>query len=159
LVRRLAGVAGDHLELGERQVELLRRDLRQRREDALAELDLAGEHRRGAVGIDAKPGIEPAVGLQAARQSWWPGLRLRQDLDWRKRKGQHDAAHAFGKAAARQGRSVHDQVLPSSLAARSTAPMMRLWVPQRQRLPASAVRTSASLAPGLRSSSSLADMI
>ena len=30
----------------ERQVELLGRDLRERREDALAELDLAGEHRR-----------------------------------------------------------------------------------------------------------------
>ena len=41
---------------------------RERGEDALPELDLAGEHGRRAVGIDADPGIEPAVGLQAAGQ-------------------------------------------------------------------------------------------
>ena len=52
----------------ERQIELLGRDLGERRHDALAELDLAGEHGRGAVRIDADPGVEHAVGLQAARQ-------------------------------------------------------------------------------------------
>ena len=45
----------------ERQVELLGRDLRERGEDALPEFDLAGEHGRGAVGVDAQPGVEHAV--------------------------------------------------------------------------------------------------
>ena len=48
--------------------ELFRRDLRQRGEDALAELDLAGEDGGGAVGIDAQPGIEHAVARKAAGQ-------------------------------------------------------------------------------------------
>ena len=51
-----------------RQVELFRRDLRQRRDDALAELDLAGEDRRVAVGVDADPGVEHAVVIEAAGQ-------------------------------------------------------------------------------------------
>ena len=46
LVRRLAGVAGDHLDARERQIELLGRDLGERGEDPLPELDLAGEDGR-----------------------------------------------------------------------------------------------------------------
>ncbi len=58
----------------ERHIELLGRDLRERGHDALAELDLAGEHGDRAVGVDADPGIEHAVGLRgcraAAPRSW-----------------------------------------------------------------------------------------
>ena len=50
LIRGLAGIAGNHLEARERQIELLGRDLRERGEDALPQLDLAGEDGRGAVG-------------------------------------------------------------------------------------------------------------
>ena len=65
---RAAGVAGDHVDARERQIELLGGDLRERGQDALPELDLAGEHGGVAVGVDAQPGIEHAVGLQAAGQ-------------------------------------------------------------------------------------------
>ena len=51
-----------------RQIELLSRDLGERREDALTEFDLTGEDGGGAVGIDANPAVELAVGLQAAGQ-------------------------------------------------------------------------------------------
>ena len=61
--------------------------------------------------------------------------------------------------AARQPRSVHGQMLPFCCAARSTARMIRLWVPHRQRLSASAARTSASWGCGLRLSRSAAAMI
>ena len=68
LVRRLLGVAGNHLHPAQRQVEFLRRDLRQRRHDALAELDLAGADSGVAVGADANPGVEQAVVVEAAGQ-------------------------------------------------------------------------------------------
>jgi len=64
LVRRLPGVAGDHLDAGQRQIELFGRDLRERGDDALPQLHLAGENGRGAVGIDADPPVEPAIVLQ-----------------------------------------------------------------------------------------------
>ena len=66
LVRRLTGIAGDHLDAGQRQIELFGCDLRERGEDALPQLDLAGEDGRGAVGIDADPTVEPAIVLQTA---------------------------------------------------------------------------------------------
>jgi len=42
--------------------------LRERGEDTLAELHLAGEHGRGAIRIDAQPRIEHAVAIEATRQ-------------------------------------------------------------------------------------------
>ena len=140
----------------ERQVEFLGRDLGERGQDTLAELDLAGEDGRGAVGVDADPAVELAVVLQAARQ---PGRLLRESELRIEREGDHDRAEPGGELTSIDGGSVHGQVLPLAWAARSTARMMRLWVPQRQRLPSSAARTSCSLGRGLRSSSSFADMI
>ena len=67
-VRRLAGVARDHLELGDRQIEFFGGDLRERGQDALPEFDLAGEHGRCVVWIDAEPRIQEAVAVEAARQ-------------------------------------------------------------------------------------------
>ena len=46
-----------------------------------------------------------------------------------------------------------------SLEARSIARTIRLWLPQRQRLPASASRICASVGFGFLSSNALADMI
>jgi hypothetical protein len=94
LVRRLLGVAGDPVKAREWQLELLRRDLRERRRHALAELDLAGAHRGSAVGMDADPGVQHPVLRQTARQR----RRLlgeRGDVETReKREGDHDAAEA-----------------------------------------------------------------
>src|SRR6266404_575351 len=88
LVRGPAGVAGDHVDAPERQIELLGRDLGERRQDTLPELDLAGGHGRAAVRVDADPGIEHAVGLQAARK-----CRLLGERDFRvERKGDHEGA-------------------------------------------------------------------
>ena len=88
---RPAGVAGDHLDAVERQVELLGRDLGERGQDALAELDLAGEDGRGAVGVDADPAVELAVVLQAAGQ---PRRLLRERALRIEREGDHDARRA-----------------------------------------------------------------
>ncbi len=155
-VRRPAGVAGHHRDLVQRQIELFGRDLAQRRENALAEFDLAGVHGRGAVRIDADPGIEHPVGLQAAgerrRLLGENAMRIERERD-------DDGAEACGELAAIESGTVHGQVLPLACAARKTARTMRLCVPQRQRLPASPARTSCSVGFGLRSSNSFADMI
>src|SRR5262249_6777580 len=67
-VWRAAGISRNHGHMRERHVELLGGDLGERRDDALAELDLAGEDSDPAVGADAQPGIEHPVGFEAARQ-------------------------------------------------------------------------------------------
>ena len=108
----------------ERQVELFGGDLRERGQDALAELDLAGEYRGGAVGVDAEPRIEHAVGVQAAgqrRRGAW-----REQLGRIEREGEHDAAQPLRKSTALRHGSVHGQVLPISRPARITAPTIRL---------------------------------
>jgi len=80
----------------ERQIELLGRDLGERRHDALPELDLAGEHGRAAVRIDADPGVEHPVGLQAARKR-----RLLGERDFRvEREGDHQGAEPGREVAA-----------------------------------------------------------
>jgi hypothetical protein len=65
-VWRARGVAGNHLDAGSRQVELLGGDLLQRGEDALPQLDLAGDRGR-AVGVDAQPGVEHAIVGEASQ--------------------------------------------------------------------------------------------
>jgi hypothetical protein len=93
-VRRPFGVARNHLHPLKRQIELLRRDLRQCRHDALAELDLAGADRGVAVAADANPGIEQAVVIEAAGKPCWllrSGL-LREREPRSQREGEGDAA-------------------------------------------------------------------
>src|SRR5262245_46489009 len=154
LVRSAAGVARDHLDPRQRQIELFRRDLRERGEDALPQFHLARENGGAALGIDADPSIEPAVVLQASGESLLSARKLRME-----RERNDDGTESGGKFPTIESGAVHVRVLPRACAARSTARTMRLWVPQRQRLPASAARTSCSLGRGLRSSSSFADMI
>ena len=154
LVRRLAGVAGDHPDASERQIDLLGGDLREGGENALPQFDFSREDGRGAVGVDANPAVELAIVLQAPGQPF-----LTEGKIGIERERHHERTKPAGETASRESGSVHRQVLPLAWAARSTARMIRLWVPQRQRLPASAARTSGSLGRGLRSSSSFADMI
>ena len=68
LVGTGGGVARQHGDTIERQVEFLGRDLADRRHDALAHLDLAGGDARGAVGQKADPTIQPRIVDQALRQ-------------------------------------------------------------------------------------------
>ena len=46
------GIAGDYCNVRQRQIEFFGRDLRERGENALTELNLAGEDRGGPVGVD-----------------------------------------------------------------------------------------------------------
>ena len=89
LVRRLAGIAGNHRDAGERQIELLGRDLRERGENALPQLDLAGEDGGGAVGVDADPAVELAIVLQTAGKPFLPngGHRIEREGDDDARQG------------------------------------------------------------------------
>ena len=95
-VRRPLGVARNHLHPAERQVEFLRRDLRQCSHDALAEFDLAGTDSGVAVGADANPGVEHAVVAEAAGE---PCGLLRESEPRSKREGERDAAEPGGEVA------------------------------------------------------------
>ena len=68
LVRRAARVAGDDGQLVQRHAELFGRDLRDRGDDALPQLDLAAEHGNGFVRFEAHPLLQARIGLEAERQ-------------------------------------------------------------------------------------------
>ena len=127
-----------HAHAGEIDVELVGDDLGDGREDALADLDLAGRDLDDAVSPKAQPLRQPPVALQAA------GERARARVEDVKPKARPGAPGA------------HDGV--PSLAARSTARTMRLCAPQRHRLRSSAARTSASLGVGLRRNNAAAEI-
>ena len=147
LVRRTRGVAVDDVDPLEVDVELVGGDLGQCGADALAQLDLAGEDRHGAVGIDPQPGVETAVAVEAARQRRGFSAHAARS----EREGDHEAAGCEELAARRP----HGRI---SAAAFCTARTMRLCEAQRQRWPLRAARTSRSLGFGLRSSRALAAM-
>ena len=69
LRRALACVAGDDAHALRRDVELLGGDLRQRREDTLADLHLAGGDADTPAGLEADPAIEARIVGEALRQS------------------------------------------------------------------------------------------
>src|SRR5581483_10013005 len=111
-------------------------DLLERGEDALPELDLTGADGCVAIGVEAQPRVEHPIAVEAARQ---PKSVLRQREPRRETERENEAAGGGSEIA--PGQSVH-HVLPFASAARSTARMMRLCVPQRQRLPSRAARTT-----------------
>ena len=117
-------------------VELVGHDLGDGREDALADLDLAGEHLHDPIGAQPQPLRQPPIGLQAA--------------------GQRHRVALIDDVIAETGTRAH--AAAPSLAARSTARTMRLCAPQRHRLRSSAPRTSASLGSGLRCRSAAAEI-
>src|SRR5262249_61332323 len=86
----------------ERQLQFLGRDLGQRGDDALPQLDLACEDRRAAVGTDSDPGIELAVVLQAAGQPLLCKGELRVE-----REGNDERAEAGGEFASIERGNVH----------------------------------------------------
>src|SRR6516162_8788897 len=155
LIRGLRRIAGDHLDPGERQIELLGGDLRQRRRDPLAELDLAGKDDRGPVGIDAQPSIEHAVVVKAARQFW--GLSAGRARG--KGEGEDQRTRGLAELPPSESHRGLAHVFPVLSAARNTARMMRPWVPHRHRFCANASRTSAAVGRGLWLSRSFAVMI
>src|SRR5262249_54955808 len=108
-------VAHQHEDAREADVELLGDHLRERRLHAGAELHLAAEHRDLPVRADGEPGVE----LLELRI-----LRLRES-DFRKAERYDERARALQEFPAVE---VH-------AAAFRTARNMRMWVPQRHRLP------------------------
>ena len=89
----------------------------------------------------------------AAGQPRWV---LRERDCRREAEREDDAAEGGDEFAACEVGRMHAQRPPMFCAARSTARMIRLCVPQRHRLSASAARTSASRGFGLRLSRSAA---
>ena len=61
-----------HAHLRERNIELFRRDLRQRGQDALADLDLAREHLDVSIGVEPEPLRESPIHAQTPGQ-WRAG--------------------------------------------------------------------------------------
>ena len=139
LVRRQARVALDELDLLDRQAEFLSCDLREGRAQAGAEIDLAGIDGDRAVRMDREIGID-LLGIDRLAL----GSGLGEDGAGQGH-GDDEAASALENVAACDD-GVHPRALPE---ARMAAAMMRSWVPQRQRLPASASRTCASLGCGV----------
>src|SRR5882762_2608171 len=150
-VRSERGVAVDDIDALQIDVELVGGDLRERRADALPQLDLAGEDRDRAVGVDAQPGIEHAVVVEAPGERG--GLRLAERLGGERERNDQRAA-GLEEIAARE-RGLH----AISFAARCTARTMRLCEAQRHRWSFRACLISRSLGRGLPSSSALAAMI
>lgn len=67
-VRAGCGRGADHFDAADIDVELVRGDLGQRRDDALADLDLAGRDRDAAVAGEPHPGRQSWIGHEADRQ-------------------------------------------------------------------------------------------
>src|SRR5262249_2670051 len=133
-----------HLDALVGDVELVGCNLRERGEDALAELALAGEDRHGAVGVDADPAIEHAIGLKTAGQA----RRLLRD-----HAGRPETEADDNRAGGLEKLSALHAI---SFAARCTARTMRLCVPQRQKLADNAFLICASVGFGFLSSKALA---
>ncbi len=140
LVRRARGVAHDHFDLAERNVELVGGELHERGARAGAEIDLADKNRDLVVGRNGEPGVDRFLGdrLRRAQCVGTGGVGEREADSQNAARLQEDAA------VERCLMDCHG-CLPHAAAARFTAATMRLWVPQRHRLSASAARMSVSL--------------
>ena len=169
LVDRVRGGAHHDIEPVDREIEFFGGDLRERRLGAGADIDLAGEEGDGVVGMHREPGGKLAgVRRHAARDR--PCIRRRfvrgQHIGRvEQAEGNDQAAREFEQAAPAEGcgHVVHcfspTPAAGSLLAARSTARRMRIWVPQRHRLPSSACLMSSRVGCGFCSSSAWAVMI
>lgn len=178
-VGRAPGVRRDKLDLPRIHLQLLGGNLQKGGADALAELCLAGEDGNRIVRVDADPGIEEAIIVKAARQGrGWPRRRCRRGRRrWllgkcaAERKTDYEPAGTDDHAAAGDfvPENAHQPALPLSGSgkeaacinspARLIAARIRICVPQRQRLVASASRISASLGRAFRRNSACALII
>ena len=125
----MRGGGCNHADVDEGDVEFFGNDLRERGDDALADFDFARERFDVSVAMELEPLRELAIDAQAPRE----------------RRARRDAT-----------RGIEREIHRSTAEARSTARTMRLWLPQRQRLPSNAAFTSASLGRGVRESSAAA---
>ena len=150
LVRRQQGVALDHRDRCHRHVEFLGDHLGQRRLDAGAEIDLPGEQGDVALRVDGEVGVDVGGGddLVGERVA---GL-ARGGVAGGFRHGARDREGDGEQPGGGEQRAAIDrihgrapQIVP---AARCSARTMRMWVPQRHRLAASASRMSPSLGLG-----------
>src|SRR5205807_5093347 len=147
--RRVAVDDGDAFQI---ELELVGCDLRQRGADALAQLDLAAEDRHAAIRVDAQPGVQHAVAVEAAGQARRGSLRERKPGSEGKADDQRPAS--LEELAAGRARA-HERIC---FAARCTARTMRLCEAQRHRWPFSACLIWRAVGARLRSSSALADI-
>ena len=151
LVHRRAGVAHDHLDVSERNVELFRHDLADGDVQPVAHVHLAEIGRHAAVGIDRDVGRQ-LIGRQRRLGALRVGLLDRQhglQRDGRADRDHQRAAPEQHRAAGERRRLFefcHD-ALPQPIisAARLTALRMLMCVPQRHLRPESASLISASL--------------
>src|ERR1700730_6323566 len=99
LVGRTCGIRGHESRPCKGHVELIGRNLQQRRLEALSELGLASEHGDAAIGIDADPGIQKGSRLQAAEKLLGVIARLLRLLrtQQRPRTETHDKRARAGK--------------------------------------------------------------
>jgi hypothetical protein len=148
LIRHLGGVAEHHHDGVGGNVQLLRDDLSERGADTGSKIDMSVEGIDRAFRGKADKDVECVLG----------GLRL--GISTGHDHGEHTAS--LQKFSARRRGGLRHGEPPTTrmvAAARITARRISTWVPQRQRLKRSALRTSFSSGSGLRSSSALAVMI
>ncbi|MDT4833035.1 hypothetical protein FQZ97_666200 [compost metagenome] len=160
LVGRARGVAEHHAHAGHAEVELFGHDLRQRRADAGAQVDVAVERGDAAVVPQREQHLVAFAGVAGDEG----GLALRGRR--RGRRFAHHQQHAVGGeefrarlrqvGAARHAAEASGGAARRRTAARCTASRISMCVPQRHRLPESSLRMRASLASGSRASSAAA---
>ena len=153
LVGRERGIALDHRDALGRDVELLGDDLAHGDAAAGADVHLADEDRQRAVGVHGQIGIDEVGRDRLAEEP----VGARHALGARAH-GQPERDHERA-AGGEEGAAREHQRPPCAAAARRTARMTRTWLPQRQRLPASASRTCGSVGCGIRESRARAVMI
>ena len=163
LVGCAGGIAQHHVDAGQRDIELFRDDLAERRADTGPQVHMAVQGRHTAVVPDSQQDFNPFERI-AAHQRGLAGSRRRRGR--RLARDQQDAAGCMKVGACEGGVGAARHDLPAcaepgrmSWAARLTALRISRWVPQRHRLPDNARRISSSVGSGLRASSATVIMI
>src|SRR5439155_7749424 len=136
--------------------ELFGRHLRDRNPQSGADIDLAGVHGHRSVWMDCEEAVDVA-GIERLVLR----LRLRARPSWNRRiEREADDERAAGLQEIATG-NIHHSLLSDAWAeaARTTARRIRVCVPQRQRLPASARLACSAVAFGVRASSAAVAMI
>src|SRR5262244_2773864 len=144
LVGRERGVTLDHGDAVEGNVELLARHLPERDAPAGADVDLAGEERDRAVRMHGEIRVHE-IGRHGLAEE---AVGVRHGLGEEPLRALEAQPHDEGAACSDEA-PTGDHHAPPVPATLSTARITRAWLPQRQRLPASASRTCCSLGRGV----------
>ncbi len=139
------GAGGDEAHPGERHVELLGREHRQRGMRALPHLAAVHRQQHRSVGADLDPAVQADLADDGGKR-----VGAAETVARRQDAPADDQGAGRGRAAQDEGASPHARIgLPcSSAAASRIAARMRGYVPQRQML-VTAASMSASLGPGV----------